>query len=48
MSSHAAAAAGWKIRLTKSGEAMLMRVAFASAGAALTAGIAGIVALASW
>jgi hypothetical protein len=48
MSSHAAPAASWTSRLIKSGEPLLLRVAFGTAGAAVTAGIAGIVALASW
>ena len=48
MSSSAARAGSWRRRLATSGESVLLRVAFGTAGAAMTAGIAGIVALASW
>jgi hypothetical protein len=48
MSAHVVRAAGRRSRLLESGESVLMRLAFAAAGAAVTAGIAGVVALASW
>jgi len=48
MSSHAAPAGPWTRRLFRPGESTLVRLAFGAAGAAVTAGIAGVVALASW
>jgi hypothetical protein len=48
MSSHAAPAAGWRSRLVKLPESVLLRIAFGTAGAAATAGLAGVMALASW
>ena len=48
MSSHAARPVSLRSRLGKPAEAVLMRLAFAAAGAAVTAGVVGVVALASW
>lgn len=48
MSSHAARTASSTNRLVRSGESLLMRIAFASAGAAATAGVAGVIALVTW
>lgn len=48
MSAHVARSVGWRSRLLNSGESVLMRLAFATAGAAVTAGVAGVVALATW
>jgi hypothetical protein len=48
MSAHAARPGIATSRLVKRGQSVLMRVAFTAAGAAVTAGLAGIVALALW
>lgn len=48
MSAHAASPVDRTSRLTSAAETVLLRVAFGTAGAAVSAGLAGVLALAVW